>query len=162
MAYIVLRMYTYCRSRLMYAKCVQDVYKMYPTIRQIFAYALYTKFSCYSSFYFVYKMYTKVCRDVGREYSRNLQQHSRLARKGTFYEKSAIFYEKNTFFEIRAPKISPTPYSITFLSVLHQNKALYNSCKGGQHLIVERNIGLDYALMGYILYASVTYFLYNF
>ena len=94
-------------------------------------------------------MHTNVCRDVGREYSRNLQQHSILARKETFYEKSALFYEKkNTFSEIRAPKISPTPYSIPFLSVLHRNKALYNSCKGGQHLIVECNIGLDYALMG--------------
>ena len=31
-------------------------------------------------------------------------------------------------------------------SVLHQNKALYNFHKRGQHSIVECNIGLEYAL----------------
>ena len=29
---------------------------------------------------------------------------------------------------------------------MHQNKALHHFCKGGQHSIVERNIGLQYAL----------------
>ena len=38
-------------------------------------------------------------------------------------------------------------YSIPFLSVLHQNKALYNFRKTGQRSIVERNIGLEYARM---------------
>ena len=37
---------------------------MYRTFRQTFAYTLYTKFSCHSSFNSVYKMYTKVCRNV--------------------------------------------------------------------------------------------------
>ena len=74
-----------------------------------------------------------------RAYSRNLGQHSILARKGNFYE-------KGHFFKKRTPKIPPTPYSISFLSVLHQNKALHNFHKRGQHLIVERNTGLEYAL----------------
>ena len=37
--------------------------------------------------------------------------------------------------------------SIPFLSVLHQNKALHNFRKRVQRLIVERNIGLEYALI---------------
>ena len=80
-------MYTFCRSELMYTKCIQNVciknvsrilrnfctqnvykmfvYKMYPTFRQTFVYILCTNFSWHSSFDFVYKMYTKVCGNVG-------------------------------------------------------------------------------------------------
>ena len=75
-------MYTFCRSELMYTKCIQNVciqnvshisanfytqniYKKYPTFAQTFVYILYTKFSWHSSFDFVYKMYTKVCRKAG-------------------------------------------------------------------------------------------------
>ena len=54
--------------------------------------------------------------------------------------------QKEHFFEKRAQKISPTPYSISFLSVLHQNNVFHNFCKRGQWLIVKRNIGLEYAL----------------
>ena len=54
--------------------------------------------------------------------------------------------KKGTFFEKGAPKISPSPYSISFLSVLHQNKTLYNFPKRGQRSIVERNIDLEYVL----------------
>ena len=39
------------------------------------------------------------------------------------------------------------PYSTPFLSVLHQNKAIHNFRKKGQRSIVERNIGLQYALI---------------
>ena len=46
----------------------------------------------------------------------------------------------------RPPKFHPSPYSIPFLSVLHQNKALHNFLERGQHSIVEHNIGLEYAL----------------
>ena len=54
-----------------------------------------------------------------RAYSRNLGQRSVLAGKVTFFEK-------------RATNILPiAPYSIPFLSVLHQNKALYNFLKRG-------------------------------
>ena len=70
-----------------------------------------------------------------RTYSRNLRQRLILARKDTFYEK-------------RAPKISPPsppPYSVSFLSVLHQNKALHNFCKRMKCLIVEHNMSLEYA-----------------
>ena len=70
-----------------------------------------------------------------RTYSRNLRQRLILARKDTFYEK-------------RAPKISPpspSPYSVSFLSVLHQNKALHNFCKRMECLIVEHNMSLEYA-----------------
>ena len=59
------------------------------------------------------------CYCVGA-YSRNSGQHSILARKGT----------KN---------FNPFPYSVPFLSVLHQNKALYNFHKRGQISIVECN-----------------------
>ena len=79
-------MYALSRSDLMYTKCVQNVcmqnvshlstkcciqneykmyiYKIYITLRQTFVYILYTKFSWRSSFDFVYKMYTKVCRNM--------------------------------------------------------------------------------------------------
>ena len=69
-----------------------------------------------------------------REYSRNLGQRSILARKGTYLLK-------------KDHKNSPPPtHSISFLSVLHQNKALHNFPNRGQSSIVERNIGLEYAL----------------
>ena len=73
-------------------------------------------------------------------YFRNSRQRSILAIKGTLYE-------KRHFFEKGAQKISPPPYSITLISVLHENKALHNFCKRGQHSIVECNIGLEYALI---------------
>ena len=41
----------------MYAKCIQNVYKMYTTFRQAFVYILYTKLK-------EYKIYTKACRNV--------------------------------------------------------------------------------------------------
>ena len=41
---------------------------------------------------------------------------------------------------------TPPPYSISFLSVLHQNKALYNFCKRWQYSIVKHNTSLEYAL----------------
>ena len=64
--YIVLMMYTFCRSELMYTKCIQDVYKIYPTFQQTFVYILYTNFNCqHSSFNFAYKMYTNVWWNVG-------------------------------------------------------------------------------------------------
>ena len=67
-----------------------------------------------------------------RPYSRNLGQRSILA---------------YSILKKRAPEIPslPTPrlYSIPFLRVLHQNKALYNFRKKGQRSIVERNISLE-------------------
>ena len=42
--------------------------------------------------------------------------------------------------------MSPPPCITPFLSVLHQNKALHDFGKREQHSIVERNIGLEYAL----------------
>ena len=39
--------------------------------------------------------------------------------------------EEVLFDEKRALKIPPPPYSIIFLSVLHQNKVLHNFCKRG-------------------------------
>ena len=72
-----------------------------------------------------------------REYSRNLGQHSILVRKGTFFEKRTL----------DTKNVTPLPYSIPFLSVLHRNKALHNFRKNGQRSIVERDIGLEYALL---------------
>ena len=64
------------------------------------------------------------------------------------YDKKGTFCEKGHIFEKRAPKISPpSPYSIPFLSVLYQNKALYIFFKRGQRSIVEHNIGLENALL---------------
>ena len=51
----------------------------------------------------------------------------------SYWPERALLYEKRHFFEKRPLKISPSPYSIPFLSVLHQNKALYNFHKRGQH-----------------------------
>ena len=64
-----------------------------------------------------------------------------MARKGNFYE-------KGHFFQKIPLKFHPTPYSILFSSVLHKNKALLNfRNKRGQCSIVERIIGLEYALI---------------
>ena len=70
-----------------------------------------------------------------RAHSRNLGQHSILARKGILKKGHQKFY---------TPLL---PYSIPFLRVLRQNKALYNFCKRRQRSIVERNIGLEYTLL---------------
>ena len=74
------------------------------------------------------------CKPNDRTYSRNLGQHSILARKALFYEKRALFLKKGP------------PNAILFLGVLHQNKALHNFHKKGQASMVECNIGLEYAL----------------
>ena len=60
-----------------------------------------------------------------------------------------ISAKKDTFLNKKGTKNITTSYLIPFLSVLHQNKALYNFHKMGQHSIVrcnnEWNIGLEYA-----------------
>ena len=58
--------------------------------------------------------------------------------------------KKGIFFEKRVPEISHTPYSIPFLGVLHQNKALNNFQERGHHSIVKCNTGLEYALSKYL------------
>ena len=45
--------------------CMQNVYKMYTTVRQTLVYILYTKLKELWQLNFVYKMYTEVCRNVG-------------------------------------------------------------------------------------------------
>ena len=54
--------------------------------------------------------------------------------------------KKGTFLKKGHQKYPRPPYSIPFLSFSHQNKALYNFRKKGQRSIVERSIGLEYAL----------------
>ena len=79
---------------------------------------------------------------TNRAFSRNSGQHSILARKSTYYDKMAFFMKKSLFW-----KKAPLPlYSIPFLNVLRQYKALHNFPKRGQHSIVKCNIGLGYAL----------------
>ena len=77
--YIIFMMHTFCRSELMYKKCVPNVYKMYPTFLQTFIYILYTKFSCNSSFNFVYKMHTKFV-EVWDTFHIHLQSSTNCAR----------------------------------------------------------------------------------
>ena len=74
-----------------------------------------------------------------RAYSKNLGQRFDIGQKGHF------FTIKGHFFWKKGPK-NPPPYSTPFLSILHQNKALHNCCKRGQRSIVERTIGIEYAL----------------
>ena len=62
-----------------------------------------------------------ICKRNIMAYSRKLGQHLILAQKSTFLGK------KNT-------KNLTTPYSMPFLSVLHQNKALHNFHKRGKRL----------------------------
>ena len=64
-----------------------------------------------------------------RAYSRNIKRHS-IFKKSTFYAKKGD----------QPPPPYP-PYSIPFLSVLHQNKALRNFRKSEQY-----SIGVEYAL----------------
>ena len=47
------------------------------------------------------------------------------------------------FFRKKAPKTLQTPYSVPFLIVLHQNKALYNFYKRGKCPIAGHIKGLD-------------------
>ena len=54
--------------------------------------------------------------------------------------------QKGQFFGKKATKNFTTSYSIPFLGVLQQNKALHNFHKTGQHLIVRCIKGLDQGL----------------
>ena len=45
----------------------------------------------------------------------------------------------------------PPRYSIPFLSVLGQNKALFDFHKRGHRLIVERNIGLEFSIPVHVI-----------
>ena len=56
-----------------------------------------------------------------------------------------FLWKKGHFFEKKAPKTSPSPNSISFLSVFYK-KALNNFCRRGKGSIVKYNIGLEYAL----------------
>ena len=75
--------------------------------------------------------------------------------QGIFLKFRAAFDigQKGHFFMKKGHQKSPPPttYSIPFLSVLHQNKDLSNFRKRGQRSIVERNIGLEYALPSFVL-----------
>ena len=57
-----------------------------------------------------------------------------------YLSERALFYEKGH------QKFHPS-YSIPFLSVLHQNKALYNFHKRGKYSGVKLNIGLENTLL---------------
>ena len=65
-----------------------------------------------------------------RPKSRKLGKHLILAKKGTFLKKNAT-------------KTLPPHLKSPFLSVLHQNKALHNFHKRGQHSILRHKKGLD-------------------
>ena len=63
-------------------------------------------------------------------------------------QKENFFMKKRGLFLKKRPqKFLSALYSISFLSVLHHNKALLNFHKRGQRWIVERSIGLEYALI---------------
>ena len=80
---------------------------------------------------------------TNKVYSRNLVQLRDWPERTLFYEKRHFLLKKGTFLK----KSSALPsFSIPFLNVLRQNKALRNFPKRGQHLIVKRNIGLEYTL----------------
>ena len=49
----------------MFTKCIQDIYKMYPTFRKTFVYILHTKLKELWQLKFVYRIYKKACRNVG-------------------------------------------------------------------------------------------------
>ena len=57
-----------------------------------------------------------------------------------------LCYEKDAFFMKKGHQKFLPLYSIPFASVLYQNEPLRNFCKRGPRLIVECNIGLQYAL----------------
>ena len=72
-------------------------------------------------------------------------------KKGHFICKKDTFEKRALFLKKRHQIFHPPPYSIPFLSVLYQNKALYNFRKRGRSSIVKRNIepniGLEYTLL---------------
>ena len=76
-----------------------------------------------------------------KAYSKNLGQRSILARGCTFYERRAFF--------LKNKGTENPPYSVPIQSLFCIKLKLciiYNFRKRGQHSIVERNIGLEYAL----------------
>ena len=83
-----------------------------------------------------------------RAYSRNLGQRSILVRRGTYLNRAySKNLEQHSIFYPLPPPSPPSFFSIPFLSVLDRNKVLQNFRKREQRLIVERNKGLDYALL---------------
>ena len=68
--------------------------------------------------------------------------------------------QKGHFFKKKVTKNFPTPYSIPFLSVMHQNKALHNFHKRRQHPNATYIKGLDKGLIeAYIRRKTITFFL---
>ena len=55
-----------------YTKNIQNICKMYPTFQQTFLYILYTKSTELRQLNFVYKMYRKVCQNVGYIFYTNI------------------------------------------------------------------------------------------
>lgn len=81
--------------------------------------------------------------------SKDLGQRLMLARNGTLSLKKGL------------QNFHPSPYSIPFLIFLPKNKSFYNFWKKGQHLIVQRNIGLEYALIMIKYYPHIHLNLHN-
>ena len=93
------------------------------------------KFEEISSFNGEVKLYfhffhLKIQVNMTRPKSRKLGKHLILAKKGTFWKKNAT-------------KTLPPHLKSPFLSVFHQNKALHNFHKRGQHSILRHIKGLD-------------------
>ena len=78
----------------------------------------------YASVHAEIKVFVKPCIYIQGIFSK-FRAAFDIGQKGTFLWKRELFKK-------RAPKIFPTPYSTTFLSVLHQNKPLHNFRKRGQ------------------------------
>ena len=105
-----------------------------------------SKLPCLSA----YKKYTsslisflRYCKEiVNRAYSRNLGQRSLLARKGTFVWKKGSFFDKKSqkISILPPPPPAPPPYSIPFLSVLHQKCFCFFDSQ------TQYNKGLEYSL----------------
>ena len=90
--------------------------------------------------------YQFVKLDVMLDNVQKILAASNIGQNGHFFFFFSFFF---FFFEKKGTKNLTTPYSIPFLSVLHQNKALHNFHKRGQRPTVGRIKGLDQGLMGH-------------
>ena len=68
---------------------------------------------------------------------------SDLENLGSFQYLPKLHFFVIVFFSKKGTRNFTTPYSIPFLSVLHQNKALHNFHKRGQRATAGRIKGLD-------------------
>ena len=113
--------------------------------------------SCVGSRMVVWKCFTPISYDFFQEpkiYSKIIKILNYWIGRGYIYY--TFVWKKNTFLKKGPQKFHslPPPIQSLFVSALHQN----NFSKRGQHSIVQRNIGLQYAVRWLVILISLMIF----